>query len=1255
MEEEITTLNNEEKRDGGASNVSTKALNVKTVTDSSITITWEKIPDDRIPADEIRYIVKLYGLDNLETPIVEKEERGIDSYEFTDLKPATTYKFYVEAYDVEDNKLAEYEYSYHGETTIKTLPSQDKEPPKVNPKSLTLDTTDNSITVSWEKASDDVTTAEKMLYRVGIYKYDNRQHPEIIEIYGINTYTFTGLEPNTEYRVFVEACDVAGNSSRYTDDDDDFLAITAPTAPVDNKAPQVASRVLTVTRVTDTGFAVSWEKALDDMTVADKIRYIVRLYGLDNLETPIVEKEEWGISSFEFTGLKPATEYKFYVEAYDEAGNCVRYPDDNGYVTATTAEEKDTEAPQLLSKTISVDVSPNSITLSWQPATDNKTAFSDILYTIKMCKGMSGSSSDWVELVSKSGITSYTAKDLDPNAIYSFMVTAKDKSNNEVNYNVMVIKTMEEKDTEAPRVSAKAISMTNATSNSITIEWQAATDNKIESSSILYVVKMKKIVDGTSGSWAELESKEGITSYTAKNLDPNTSYLFMVTAKDASGNETDYESVVYKTLEEKDIEAPQVSAKAIRMTDTTSNSITIEWQAATDNKTDSQNIVYTIKMKKIVSGTSSDWVEIESKKGINSYTAKDLDPNTFYSFMVSAKDESGNEIDYNSVDIQTAGERDTEAPRVSSKEIRWRERTPISIPIEWDPATDNKTAQSEIEYSVYKCKIVPGEEEKRELFIERKKGITSCEVTGLDFLNADYRFYVKAYDSAGNCIEYESDVVNRLELSDCIGLSTSSIEIRCTKQTPNSITIGWEPAFWESDFEPDIWEPSPDTKTALSEIEYSVYKAKVTSNGKEERRELFVEHLKNISCEVTNLEPNTRYRFFVEAFSPVLDLWLSYKDSEYFSTLEGKDTEAPQVSSMDIQATNITPESINIAWQAAIDNKTAPSEILYEVYVNKGTSGRGEKKYSWKGFTTCMITGLEPNTQYCFTVVAKDTSGNETVYNSAVYRTAVEKDMNAPVISSNVINATNITTNSITLSWQAATDNKTSSTEILYYVYQGTTCIKSAKGITSHVVTGLSPKTRYSFYVEARDNSGNVTRYVTKVVETKDTVAPIATDALPYNPTNLRIVKETNDWLLTDGRSRMLIFATEEDAMNGLKVVKRYTRHCFIGRSNKRSNRKDFIFEYWEGNSGLPVEKLSKSDIIPYDPKKVSARFNAKAGYWEIIEEISASFTHGMFIADNEADAKAMLSVIKRYSKLCFIGRDNKKSNRKDYIMHYFE
>jgi len=44
-----------------------------------------------------------------------------------------------------------------------------------------------------------------------------------------------------------------------------------------------------------------------------------------------------------------------------------------------------------------------------------------------------------------------------------------------------------------------------------------------------------------------------------------------------------------------------------------------------------------------------------------------------------------------------------------------------------------------------------------------------------------------------------------------------------------------------------------------------------------------------------------------------------------------------------------------------------------------------------------------------------------------------------------------------------------------------------------------------------------------------------------------------------------------------------------------------------------------------------------------------------LFVADNMADALAMLAVVEKHTKSCYIGRDNKRSNRNDFIMHYFE
>jgi hypothetical protein len=72
-------------------------------------------------------------------------------------------------------------------------------------------------------------------------------------------------------------------------------------------------------------------------------------------------------------------------------------------------------------------------------------------------------------------------------------------------------------------------------------------------------------------------------------------------------------------------------------------------------------------------------------------------------------------------------------------------------------------------------------------------------------------------------------------------------------------------------------------------------------------------------------------------------------------------------------------------------------------------------------------------------------------------------------------------------------------------------------------------------------------------------------DCLGYEPNDLRIQDQgVTGWLLTDGRSRMLILDNEGDAQLALDVSLLYSEHCFIGRDNTRENRPSFILEYWQ-------------------------------------------------------------------------------------------
>lgn len=97
------------------------------------------------------------------------------------------------------------------------------------------------------------------------------------------------------------------------------------------------SRALTVSNQTASSFTISWERAADNETSARNIRYVVMIKEAGNSSDPWHKMaDEKGITTYTFTGLKPETTYAYYVKAYDEAGNVLQYPVDNGSGRATT-------------------------------------------------------------------------------------------------------------------------------------------------------------------------------------------------------------------------------------------------------------------------------------------------------------------------------------------------------------------------------------------------------------------------------------------------------------------------------------------------------------------------------------------------------------------------------------------------------------------------------------------------------------------------------------------------------------------------------------------------------------------------------------------------------------------------------------------------------------------------------------------------------------------------------------------------------
>jgi hypothetical protein len=71
---------------------------------------------------------------------------------------------------------------------------------------------------------------------------------------------------------------------------------------------------------------------------------------------------------------------------------------------------------------------------------------------------------------------------------------------------------------------------------------------------------------------------------------------------------------------------------------------------------------------------------------------------------------------------------------------------------------------------------------------------------------------------------------------------------------------------------------------------------------------------------------------------------------------------------------------------------------------------------------------------------------------------------------------------------------------------------------------------------------------------------------VPYDPSTLELTEigSTGTWRLQRNDGAIFEqFADREDAEAGLEVAKRHTQICYIGKSNTRPNRDDYVMTYW--------------------------------------------------------------------------------------------
>jgi fibronectin type 3 domain-containing protein len=194
-------------------------------------------------------------------------------------------------------------------------------------------------------------------------------------------------------------------------------------------------------------------------------------------------------------------------------------------------------------------------------------------------------------------------------------------------------------------------------------------------------------------------------------------------------------------------------------------------------------------------------------------------------------------------------------------------------------------------------------------------------------------------------------------------------------------------------------------------------------------------------------------------------------------TVKNADLTPPSVPT-GLTATAPTSASVHLAWAASTDNVGVTSYHIYRS--SPGTSSTllaAVTATTGTPPTTYIDSGVSASTTYSYTVSALDAAGNQSAQSSPVSVTTPASPDKTPPSVPTGLHATATTATSITLVWNASTDNTGGSGMAGYHLYRGTALIASPAATSSATVTytdsGLTPGTNYVYYVSAFDNAAN--------------------------------------------------------------------------------------------------------------------------------------------------------------------------------------
>ena len=738
------------------------------------------------------------------------------------------------------------------------------------------------------------------------------------------------------------------------------------------------------------------------------------------------------------------------------------------------AYQADTTAPSVPTSLTATPVSGTQMNLSWSPSTDNV--------------GVAGYQvfRNGTQIATVTSGTTYADAGLTNGTSYQYTVDAFDAAGN-ISAQCPAVMSVTP-DTMAPSVPAGLVA-TAAGGNQINLSWSPSTDN-------VGVVGYQVLRNGIS-----VASVTGGTTYSDTGLADGATYEYSVDAFDAAGNTSALSVPVSASTP--DITAPSVPTGLVA-TAASGTQVNLSWTASTDNVGVSGYQVFRngVMVASVTSGTT--------------YSDVGLSSGTLYQYTVDAYDAAGN------VSVQSASASattfDSTPPTVPTNLAAEAGASGTQVSLSWTASTD---AAGVAAYQVFRNGVQVATVTSGTIFSDT--GLTDA---------TSYQYTVDAVDTVGNIGAQSAavDVTTPDTTAPSVptglvatAVSGTQVNLSWTASTDNVGVTGYQ-VFRNGTMVATVTNGTTYSDTGVtnaSSYQYAIDAFDAAGNTSAETSAVSVNTpdtappsvptgltatavsgtqvnlswnasidnvgvagyvvyrngslLATVTSGTTYLDTGlinaTSYLYAVAAYDAAGNI----SAESALVSVATPDTIAPSAPS-GLKAAVISGTQINLSWAASTDNVGVAGYQVFRNGIKVGTVPSG---------LVYSDTGLINGTTYQYSVAAYDAAGNVSAQSPTV--SAMTTDTTAPSVPTKVA-ATSTSSNLVTVSWTASTDNVGVTG---YQVYRGSTLLATVTSGTSYQDKTVVADVSYAYSVDAFDAVGNKSAQSKSVsVTPPDTIAP---------------------------------------------------------------------------------------------------------------------------------------------------------------------